>query len=114
MHTGGSGAVQVGPATNDQLSSSDLLPGKDASIDLPPSLFDEITNRSVVGLFYALHVEPTLFPVGAVDKTVISPVLATTVGPNIKFENLQDNVTISLRTYYTTEQVLKVCTYVKL
>lgn len=109
MHTGGSGAVQVGPATNDQdlVSSSDLLPGEDASIELPPSLFGEITNRSVVGLFYALHVEPTLFPVGAVDKTVISPVLATTVGPNIKFENLQDNVTVSLRTY-VTEQVVKV------
>lgn len=88
-----------------QLSSDQL-----ASIDLPPSLFRQITNRSLVGVFYGLYSDPTLFPVGVQDShlrltEIVSPVLATTVGPHINFENLQDHVTVMLRTNKTDQEV---------
>lgn len=88
-----------------QLSSDQL-----ASIDLPLSLFEQITNHSLIGLFYGLYSDPTLFPVGVQDSKlteIVSPVLATTVGPNINFENLQDPVTVLLRIKKTDQKVIQ-------
>lgn len=78
-----------------------------ASIALPPSLFDRITDREEVGIFFALYDDNTLFPVredarlagtSSVAHIVVgSPVVASTVGPRLSFNNLQTPVEINLR-----------------
>ena len=93
-------------APSGQATSGELPPQLDAAIDLPPSLFRLIGDRTNVGIFFALYDTPTLFPVDGgrflnvmerVERAVGSRVLAATVGPGINFENLQDPVTIVLR-----------------
>ena len=93
-------------------TASDVLPPEQsAAIDLPASLFRNIDNRSFVGLFFALYDDSTLFPVGNTSRNdegllqtrVGSPVLATTVGPGITFENLEENVTVTLRAFEVNE-----------
>ena len=89
---------------------SQLSLGEQASIDLPSTLFNQLENRSLVGIFYGLYTQPTLFPIGTMStesrqRNIISPVLATTVGPNIDFENLPDSVTVLLRTSITNQKV---------
>ena len=89
----------------DQVTTDQLAPKQDAAINLPPSLFEQINDSSTVGLFFALYNDPTLFPVGEGNTDISglkqtrvgSSVLATTVGPGISFENLEDNVTVTLR-----------------
>ena len=89
----------------DQDTAGQLTPEDDATINLPSSLFRQIANRSTVGLFFALYNDATLFPVGErntnnarlIQTQVGSHVLAATVGEGIRFENLEENVTLALR-----------------
>lgn len=106
FHTGAND-FDLDPAVDNQmkLSSSQL-----ASIDLPPSVFERVNDRSTIGLFYGLYSDPTLFPDNTRDTDlrltkVVSPVLATTLGPNINVEGLRDNVTVLLRTNITDLEV---------
>ena len=89
-------------------TASDVLPPEQsAAINLPASLFRNIDNRSFIGLFFALYDDSTLFPVGNTSRNdggllhtrVGSSILATTVGPGITFENLEENVTVTLRAF---------------
>ena len=82
---------------------------QDAAISLPASLFQTITDREDIGIFFALYNSSTLFPVDGGRsrneprrREVGSRVLATTVGPGLNFPNLMENVTIVLR-LVTTE-----------
>ena len=110
----------------DQVTTDQLAPKQDAAINLPPSLFEQINDSSTVGLFFALYNDPTLFPVGKRNTDISglkqtrvgSPVLATTVGPGISFEYLEDNVTVILRTdiveevnnfYFTITELCSYC-----
>ena len=78
----------------------------EATILLPPSLFDTITDRTDVGLFFALYNRTPLFPIrnrsnmdGAVagrNTIVGSRVIAATVGPGLSFSNLHPRVEITL------------------
>ena len=86
-----------------------LSPRQDAAISLPASLFESITDREDVGIFFAFYDTPTLFPVNGGSNRdeprqteVGSRVLAATVGPGLNFLSLLDNVTIVLR-LVTTE-----------
>ena len=88
-----------------QLSSQ-----QDAAISLPASLFQNITDRKDVGIFFALYNTSSLFPInrgrnrGDPRRTEVgSRVLAATVGPDLNFQNLTENITIVLRR--TTEYV---------
>ena len=81
-----------------------LAPQQDAAISLPASLFQTITDREDVGIFFALYNVSTLFPVNGGRnrneprrREVGSRVLAATVGPGLNFQNLMENVTIVLR-----------------
>lgn len=84
-----------------------LADNQSASIALPPNLFSLINDRTQVGIFFALYNENTLFPVrdrentasAEVDRTTVvgSPVIASTVGPGLLFDNLRSPVEINLR-----------------
>ena len=67
-------------------------------------MFERITDREDVGVFFALYIENSLFPVRndstpgtAREEVVGSTVVASTVGPRLSFENLEDPVEINLR-----------------
>lgn len=86
-----------------------------ASVSLPPSLFGRINNDDVesVGVFFALYRESTLFPVRdmvgqerTVHPTVVSPIVASTVGPGFDFSNLLQPVEINLKTNFTRFEVI--------
>lgn len=90
----------------DQVMPGQLSPQQDAAISLPASMFETITDREEVGIFFAYYDTPTLFPVtGQGDVNTNAPkqskvgsgVLAATVGPGLNFQNLTENVTIVLR-----------------
>ena len=88
----------------DEVLPGQLSPQQDAAISLPASLFQTITDREDVGIFFALYNSSTLFPVdGGKNRNesrrreVGSRVLAATVGPGLDFQNLMENVTIVLR-----------------
>ena len=91
-----------------------LPPEQAAAIDLPASLFRNIDNRSSIGLFFALYDNSTLFPVGnrnsdatgLLQTQVGSSILATTVGPGIAFDNLEENVTVTLRIFTSAEVIV--------
>ena len=98
----------------DQVKPGQLTSKQDAAISLPASLFQSITDREDVGIFFALYNESTLFPVkGERNRSIIrrpevgSRVLAATVGPDLNFENLEDNVTVVLR--LVTQEVKAAC-----
>ena len=82
-----------------------LPPGALASVSLPPQLFSTIFDRDLVGVFFALYEEPTLFPPreaeGVTESTlrqaVASSVVAANVGPGLDFSNLEPPVEINLR-----------------
>lgn len=83
-----------------------LLPEQTAAISLPGSLFQQIDNRTNIGVFFALYNSSVLFPVnggGNIDSSfprrtaVGSRVLAATVGPGLVFQNLTEPVTIVFR-----------------
>ena len=92
-------------ASGDQVEPGQLPAQLDAAISLPASLFQQINDRLVVGLFFAHYDVPTLFPVtGGSDgstlprQTVVgSDIIAATVGPGLNFQNLDEPVTILLR-----------------
>ncbi len=97
----------------DQVMPGQLAPQQDAAISLPASLFQTITDREDVGIFFALYNSSTLFPVdggrnrNASRRTEVgSRVLAATVGPGLDFPNLVDNVTIVLRLVTTEVSML--------
>ena len=107
---------------NDEFAIDDgdeVMPGRlssqqDAAISLPASLFQNIADREDVGIFFALYNTSTLFPVNGGRnrgdtrrREVGSRVLAATVGPDLTFQNLTENVTIVLRR--TTEYVSIMC-----
>ena len=107
LHAGATNDFDLDPAVDNQMK---LSTGQIASIDLPPSLFERVNDHSTIGLFYGLYSDPTLFPDNTQNTDskltkVISPVLATTLGPNINVEGLRDNVTILLRTNITDLEV---------
>lgn len=73
----------------------------EAAISLPASLFQTITDREDVGIFFAVYNTSTLLPVdGGVNRNaprrteVGSYILAAIVGPGLDFSNLMDDVTI--------------------
>ena len=68
-----------------------------AAVYLPASLFQSITNRTVVGMFFAVYSTGTLFPTKNATTDVGSPVLGVTVGPGLNFSNLTEPVSILLR-----------------
>ena len=85
---------------------NEVMPDQDAAISLPASLFHTITDRENVGLFFALYDSPILFPINgegnisrdAPRRSVVgSHILAATVGPDLHFQKLSENVTITLR-----------------
>ena len=81
----------------------ELDPTQDAAVNLPASLFQQIDNRTEIGIFFALYDTPTLFPVNkgrnvhSNEADVGSPVLSITVGPGLKFRELEHNITVVLR-----------------
>jgi len=65
-------------------------------------MFERITDREDVGVFFALYNDNSLFPVhedmsGAAREVVGSAVVASTVGPRLSFDNLRNPVEINLR-----------------
>ena len=89
-----------------------LSQDQDAAISLPASLFQNITDRDNVGLFFALYDTPILFPIngeGNISRHaprrpgVGSHILGAIVGPDLSFQNLKENITIVLR--LVTEKV---------
>ena len=85
------------------MGSRRLADNQVASVSLPPSMFERITDREDVGVFFALYNENSLFPVrdastsGTAREVVGSTVVASTVGPRLSFENLEDPVEINHR-----------------
>ena len=82
-----------------------LAPNQTAFIHLPVSLFASVPeNRTNIGVFFALYDNPSLFPVAEAEVenstrviTVLSPVIAATVGPGLFFMDLDPPVSILLR-----------------
>ena len=83
-----------------------LPPQQNAAIRLPASLFEMITDRDNVSVFFALYDTPILFPVnggnsissdGSVETEVGSSVLAATVGPDLNFQSLTEPIIVVLR-----------------
>ena len=85
--------------SGDQVEPGQLSLQLDAAIGLPASLFEQIDDRDNIGVFVALYETPILFPFSRENTTskqrvVGSHVLATTVGPDINFQNLDEPITI--------------------
>ncbi len=81
-----------------------------AAVSLPPSLFDDITDRGPddgVGIFFLLYENSILFPVRSTgmnstrQPAVASTIVAATVGPGLNFVDLDPPVEIILRTINT-------------
>ena len=76
--------------------------GDTAAVFLPGPLFQSITNRTNVGIFFNVYDTGVLFPItketNASTTTVVgSPVLAATVGFGQNFNGLAEPVTILLQ-----------------
>lgn len=85
-----------------------LSPSETAAAFLPASLFESITDRNTVGIFFAVYDVGVLFPImnatqinqetnASVTAVVGSPILAATVGPGLNFSGLEEPVSIFLR-----------------
>ena len=93
------------PDTGAAMTPDTLAPNQTAFINLPASLFDSVPeDRTNIGVFFALYDNPSLFPVAEAEVenstrviTVLSPVIAATVGPGLSFMNLDPPVSILLR-----------------
>ena len=93
------------PNTGAERATETLAPNQTAFINLPPSLFDIVPeNRTNVGVFFAVYDNPSLFPVTEAEVenstrvvTVLSPVIAATVGSGLIVEHKDPLVTILLR-----------------
>lgn len=86
------------------MNPGELSPQYDAAVSLPASLFQRITDRDDVGIFFALYNSSVLFPVNRRNRSsaprvpkVGSRVLATTVGPGLNFSELTENITLVFR-----------------
>lgn len=95
-------------AEGDEIAPGQLLPGEDAAVHLPPSLFE---NTGDVGMFFGLYRTATLFPVsgqssGGRELRVFSHIVAATVGQSLDISNLKDCVTIVFKSQPTTEEGL--------
>ena len=81
----------------------ELHPTQDAAVNLPASLFQQIENRTMIGIFFTLYNAPTLFPINSErsvysdEADIGSPILSITVGPGLNFVKLEHNITIVLR-----------------
>jgi hypothetical protein len=101
----------LGPG--DEVEPGQLPLQLDAAISLPASLFQRINDRLNVGIFFAHYEIPSLFPVARESdgftlpqQTVIgSDIIASTVGPGLEFQSLDEPVTILLRLQVTEEVV---------
>ena len=97
--------------SEDQVEPGQLSTQLDAAVSLPATLFEQIDDRDNIGIFFALHEASTLFPIGRNpsstprEASVGSYILATTVGPGINFQNLDEPVTILLRLQITNGNV---------
>ena len=85
-----------------------LSASETAAAFLPASLFQLITDRDAVGIFFAVYDAGVLFPItndtqrnqetnSSITTVVGSPVLAATVGPGLNFVGLAEPVRILLR-----------------
>ena len=85
-----------------------LSASETAAAFLPASLFQLITDRDAVGIFFAVYDAGVLFPItndtqrnqetnSSITSVVGSPVLAATVGPGLNFTGLVEPVRILLR-----------------
>ena len=91
--------------TGDIVEAGELSSQLNAAVGLPASLFEQINNRSNIGLFFAFYESSSLFPIGEetdssgspIRNVVGSQVLAATVGSGINFQNLSETVTILFR-----------------
>ena len=93
----GGNTSSLNPAMSGQQSSQE-----DAAITLPPSLFEKLTDRPSVGLFYGRYETPSLFPVGRNASNgrlpqIGSQVVAATVGQNLPLQNLLEPVAVTLK-----------------
>ena len=87
------------------MTPNTLAPTQTAFINLPATVFDRVPeDRPNVGVFFALYDNPSLFPVAEAEienntrvVTVLSPVIAATVGPGLFFMDLEPPVSILLR-----------------
>ena len=97
--------------SEDQVEPGQLSTQLDAAVSLPATLFEQIDDRDNIGIFFALHEASTLFPIGRNpsstprEASVGSYILATTVGPGINFQNLDEPVTILLQLQITNGNV---------
>ena len=89
-------------------SITTLSVNETAATFLPASLFQSITNRTSVGIVFAVYDTGVLFPItnatqqfqdtnASLTTVVGSPVLGVTVGPGLNFSNLTEPVRILLR-----------------
>jgi hypothetical protein len=93
----GGNTSSLNPATSSQQSSQ-----QDAAITLPPSLFETLTDRPSVGVFFGRYEMSSLFPVGRNASNgrlpqIGSQVVAATVGQNLPLQNLPEPVTVTLK-----------------
>ena len=87
-----------------------------ASITLAPNLFNQVTDRKTVGVFFGLYDEATLFPVRVMENNtraqgIASPVVASTVGPGLDFSQLDPPVEIDLRITNTFNDSVSIVRY---
>ena len=99
------------------MSGSDLSPQQDASISLPPPLFERLSDKDNASVFFVHYEKTTLFPVGEGSKSsqddstkkteVGSSVVAATVAFGVEFQDLEDDmkVTVVLRLTKTEGKV---------
>lgn len=89
----------------DQRIPGQLSSQQDVVIRLPPSLFQTISGRANIGVFFGRYERATLFPVGrrmseninSRQTQVCSQVVAATVGRNMQLHNLEQPVIVTLR-----------------
>ena len=101
------GDNEVTSATGDIVEAGELSSRLNAAVGLPASIFEQINNRSNIGLFFAFYDSSSLFPISEetgsmtsdslIKNVVGSQVLAATVGSGINFQNLSDTITIVFR-----------------
>ena len=81
------------------VTTTTLQEDQDASIFLPPSLFEELGNAAEVGVGFTFYETAALFPLpegSPSNLTIGSSVIGALVGGQ-SFSNLSDPVTIFLR-----------------
>ena len=117
IHVGDSDTILKLAVYNDSKSGGDLSPQQDASISLPPSLFEQLSDKDNASVFFVHYEKTTLFPVSEGSKSsqddstkkteVGSSVVAATVAFGVEFQDLEDDmkVTVVLRLTKTEGKV---------